>query len=65
MLDEREAFETGRPAPVCGNTADMLSLTRYAPHFRVDGDEARHHGLFGGSSRTGSLVASDSSSSCC
>jgi hypothetical protein len=24
---------------VCGNTADMLAGTRYAPHFRVTGDK--------------------------
>jgi hypothetical protein len=24
----------------------MVSRTRYARHFRVDGDKSRHHGLF-------------------
>lgn len=45
-LDDHHLFETGRPLPVCGNTADMLSETRYAPHFRVAGDKSVHYGLF-------------------
>ena len=35
-----------RPRPVCGNTADMISKTRYSRHFRVVGDKATHYGLF-------------------
>lgn len=45
-LDDHHLLETGRPLPVCGNTADMLSRTRYAPHFRIDGDKSVHFGLF-------------------
>lgn len=45
-LDDHHRFETGRPLRVCGNTADMLSKTRYAPHFKVDGDKSVHFGLF-------------------
>lgn len=45
-LDEHHRFETGRPMVVCGNTADMLSATRYARHFRIDGDKTVHYGLF-------------------
>ncbi len=45
-LDERYRFETDRPQPVCGNTADMLSRTRYAPHFELIGDKTRHFGPF-------------------
>lgn len=46
VLDDHHLFEAHRPLRVCGNTADMLARTRYAPHFRVDGDKARHFGLF-------------------
>ncbi len=46
VLDDHHRLETGRPMLVCGNTADMLSRTRYAPHFRVTGDQSRHFGLF-------------------
>lgn len=45
-LDDHHVFHTGRPHPVCGNTAAMLSRTRYAPHFRIIGDTRVHHGLF-------------------
>lgn len=45
-LDDHHLLEKGRPMPVCGNTADMLAATRYAPHFRVDGDKSAHFGLF-------------------
>ena len=46
VLDDHHRFESHRPMRVCGNTADMVSRTRYAGHFRVAGDKARHHGLF-------------------
>ncbi|MEO6800779.1 MAG: methyltransferase domain-containing protein [Rhodanobacter sp.] len=46
VLDDHHQFEMGRSKPVCGNTADMLSGSRYAAYFRIDGDKHRHHGLF-------------------
>jgi len=46
VLDDHHRFERGRPLLVCGNTAAMLSATRYAPYFRVDGDTSMHYGLF-------------------
>lgn len=46
MLDDHHRLETGRPMLICGNTADMLSRTWYAPHFEVRGDKTRHFGLF-------------------
>ena len=64
QLDDHHIFETGRPMPVCGNTAAMLKDTRYAPHFRIDGDRRTHFGLF----RCGpaiATVAATSKSSCC
>lgn len=45
-LDDHHRFETGKPMLVCGNTADMLGRTRYAPHFQVIGDQSTHYGLF-------------------
>ncbi|MBS0382065.1 MAG: methyltransferase domain-containing protein [Proteobacteria bacterium] len=45
-LDDHHRFETGRPLRVCGNTFDMLALTRYARHFRLQGDKTVHFGLF-------------------
>lgn len=46
VLDDHHRLEAGRPMRVCGNTADMLAATRYAPHFRVDGEKGTHFGLF-------------------
>ena len=45
-LDDHHYFETLRPMRVCGNTADMLSGSRYAAHFQVLGEKSRHFGLF-------------------
>jgi arsenite methyltransferase len=45
-LDDHHHFVAGKPMLVCGNTADMLSGTRYAGHFRVQGDKSTHFGLF-------------------
>jgi len=45
-LDDHHRFPAGKPVLVCGNTADMLSATRYAPHFAVTGTKSRHYGLF-------------------
>lgn len=45
-LDDHHHFETGRPLRVCGNTADMLSASRYGAHFQVLGDKSHHFGLF-------------------
>ncbi len=45
-LDDHHLFETHRPLRVCGNTADMLSGSRYAEHFQILGEKTRHFGLF-------------------
>ena len=45
-LDDHHLFKTGQPMLVCGNTADMITATRYARHFRVTGDKSVHYGLF-------------------
>ncbi len=68
VLDDHHLFETGQPQPVCGNTAAMLSRTRYAPHFKIMGDTGVHHGLFdcGPKSVTvGSENGTKSAGSCC
>lgn len=46
VLDDHHEFKTGLPVPVCGNTAIVLSQTRYATHFRVEGDFSVHYGPF-------------------
>ncbi len=45
-LDDHHVFITGKPMLVCGNTASMLSRTRYAAHFDVRGDRSTHYGPF-------------------
>lgn len=46
VLDDHHEFKTGMPVPVCGNTANMLSQTRFAKHFRIEGDFSTHYGVF-------------------
>ncbi|MEU2911961.1 methyltransferase domain-containing protein [Streptomyces massasporeus] len=65
-LDDHHRFHTGKPELVCGNTADMLSATRYAPHFSVTGDKSRHFGLFPcGPADTASGPGAQSPTGCC
>jgi ubiquinone/menaquinone biosynthesis C-methylase UbiE len=45
-LDDHHCLETGRAMLVCGNTAAMLGETRFAKHFKVEGDHSTHFGLF-------------------
>ncbi|MGH8455969.1 MAG: methyltransferase domain-containing protein [Stenotrophobium sp.] len=63
-LDDRHLFHAGRPMLVCGNTADMISATRYAPHFCIAGDKRVHHGLFDCGPSLG-IAQADSKSGCC
>ncbi len=46
VLDDHHTFETGKPVRVCGNTASMISRTRFAAHFTVQGDRSTHYGPF-------------------
>jgi ubiquinone/menaquinone biosynthesis C-methylase UbiE len=45
-LDDHHLFEVGRPERVCGNTAAMLSRTRFARFFEVLGDRSVHFGAY-------------------
>jgi SAM-dependent methyltransferase len=45
-LDDHHRLLTGKPMPVCGNTAAMLQETRYGAHFSVLGDRRVHYGQF-------------------
>ena len=47
-LDDHHRFFTGKPLLVCGNTASMLSKTRYGKAFKIIGDRSVHYGLFDG-----------------
>jgi SAM-dependent methyltransferase len=65
VLDDHHVFEAGKPTRVCGSTADMLSATRYAPHFRVVGDKSRHFGLFDCGAETGTTAPRGAATRCC
>ena len=67
VLDNHHPFETGQPRPVCGNTASMLSQTRYASHFKVTGDTRVHHGPFDCEPKTAAIPVNGTapSGSCC
>ena len=45
-LDDHHNFVTGKPMLVCGNTAAMVSETRFRDHFTVNGDRSTHYGAF-------------------
>jgi len=63
-LDDHHRFITGRPMLVCGNTASMLSNTRYGKAFKVVGDRAVHYGIFGGCGTEG-VSETPVSGGCC
>ena len=63
VLDDHHRFATGQPMLVCGNTADMISKTRYAKHFRVT-EKGRHFGLFD-CGPSGAASASTPPGACC
>lgn len=65
---DHHRFHTGKPMLVCGNTADMLSGTRYAAHFTVTGDKSRHFGPFPcipADAAGAGAGAQDSAGACC
>ena len=68
-LDDHHRFFTGKPMLVCGNTASMVSGTRYGGAFTVIGDRKKHFGAFEGCG-TDNAAACDCAdtaggSSCC
>ena len=63
-LDDHHRFFTGKPMLVCGNTASMVSNTRYCKAFKVMGNKTTHFGAFEGC-RTDSCDAEVESGSCC
>lgn len=46
LLDDHHLFKKNEEVAVCGNTADMLSRSRYAKHFFLKGDRSTHKGIF-------------------
>jgi len=64
-LDDHHRLERGRPMLVCGNTADMLSGARYAPHFDVVGEKATHYGLFPCGPEETAAAGDSAAGACC
>ncbi|MGE3714766.1 MAG: methyltransferase domain-containing protein [Alphaproteobacteria bacterium] len=64
-LDDHHLFPAHQPVAVCGNTADMLSKSRYKDHFKVIGDFARHFGPFDCAPSGGSSTSNEASGACC
>jgi arsenite methyltransferase len=64
-LDSEHRFETNKPVLVCGNTAAMLSESRFGKHFRVQGDRSQHFGLFPCSPAAHGDVSENNPSGCC
>ncbi|MHC4843671.1 MAG: methyltransferase domain-containing protein [Planctomycetota bacterium] len=52
QLDCGHIFHDSKPERVCGNTALMLSQTRFNKYFEITGDFNKHFGLFEGCSNT-------------
>jgi hypothetical protein len=46
ILDDHHVFIAKKPVTICGNTASMLSKTRFRKHFTVMGDRSIHYGPF-------------------
>ncbi len=65
-LDDHHHFIKDKPMLVCGNTASMLSETRYKTHFTVNGDRSIHFGAFDcGPSMVKFEQSSGSGGACC
>ena len=65
VLDDHHSFPVDSLIPVCGNTAAMLSETRFAAHFDILGDRSVHRGLFDCGNEPQSECEGDAASCCC
>jgi len=65
VLDDHHTMVTGKPTLVCGNTAAMLGETRFARHFKIDGDRSVHFGAFDCSSPKAAADAGERGGGCC
>jgi len=63
-LDDHHRFFTGKPTPVCGNSASMISNTRYGKAFKVTGDRTVHYGAFADGANDCGCSGSTTAGSC-
>lgn len=64
-LDASHVFEKNLPVKVCGNTALMLSMTRFRHYFEVTGSFAEHFGEFKDCGSPAKENADDGTCDCC
>ncbi len=66
-LDDHHMFIAHKPTLVCGNTASMLTDTRFAKHFRIVGDRSTHYGPFNCAAGEGKIKGTDDvgAEACC
>ena len=64
-LDDHHRFITNKPMLVCGNTASMVSNTRYGRSFKVLGGRSVHYGRFDGCTPDNDGGRKPSPGSCC
>lgn len=64
-LDSTHVFEKDRPERVCGNTALMLSETRFKDYFEIIGSFKKHLGLFTACGTTPLSSGNSDVCSCC
>jgi hypothetical protein len=65
LLDDHHLFRSGQPVLVCGNTAAMLSDSRYQPHFQVLGSRSVHFGPFACAPSTPPSSSAPPAGACC
>jgi SAM-dependent methyltransferase len=63
-LDDHHKFITNKPMLVCGNTASMVSNSRYNKVFKVIGDRSIHFGVFDGCGIDNEINEAESGSCC-
>ncbi|MDR2183479.1 MAG: methyltransferase domain-containing protein [Clostridiales bacterium] len=64
-LDDHHRFFTGQPMLVCGNSASMVSGTRYGKAFKIIGNRDVHYGVFGGCAPAGGGDEAAGGGACC
>jgi SAM-dependent methyltransferase len=64
-FDNHHRFFANKPMLVCGNTASMISNTRYGKSFKVMGNRDTHYGAFEGCGSDRISGETATSGSCC
>lgn len=64
-LDNHHCFYTNKVIPVCGNTWNILKLSRFNSHFTFVGDFSMHFGIFDGCGKTVPFEHVNTNKNCC